>query len=76
MLSIRLPLNPKAAAAIATARAERSIDLNDLNNLAGWDADAGFASARAKLKIAEGSVSVLHRFIGVDGTIMHEYTAR
>ncbi len=73
MPTITLPLNPKAKQTLAATA--RPVDLNDVNNIAGWDADAQFAAARAKLKL-DGTVSIHHRFVGSPDGIMHEYTSR
>lgn len=75
MPSIRLPINKKAAEAIVGVREQHGMDVAGLYSLAGWDADAQFATARARLKL-DPTVSIHHLFVGTPDGIMHEYWSR
>lgn len=78
---VRYPLSPKAAQTIEAARSARNtgssrpFDMQHLYDLAGWDADAKFAQARANLK-AEANISISHRFVGNGGEVQHEFSLR
>ena len=73
MPTLVLPLNPKAKQALAAAAGP--LNLHDVNNIAGWDADAQFATARARMKL-DGTNPIHHRFVGSPDGIAHEYTSR
>ena len=76
--TLRLPLDKKAAEKIDKARVDGSrLNMEDINRLAGWDADAKFAQVRARLKILDNR-PIKHQFIFdmEKMQIVHEFEVR
>ena len=69
--TITIPRAPKAVEKIKQVQSERRLNMQELQNLCGWDADAKFAQARARMKTPEGMSIGHHVVFSVDGTPQH-----